>query len=381
MSFRKIIFWLHLITGIAVGIIILIMSVTGVILTYEKQMTAWADKKAYPVHADGAAAPLAPSSLIEHFITAMPDVNPANLTLSSDPAMPAMITIPPSQTFFIDPYTGKVLGSEPHSVRTFFRSMTDWHRWLALSGENRQRGRAVTGAGNLVFLFLAFSGLYLWWPRKWSGVLLRTVIWFRGGLKGRSRDYNWHHVFGFWPLIPLVLVIASAVVISYPWANQLLFRFSGSELQTAPKKKMVKFDPGAGRVPLETAGIDTIFETITKKEASWKTISFQPPTIEDRFVSFSVNRGYGGQPQHRFTYVVEQTSGKIIRTERFADLDPGLRARSWMRFVHTGEYYGILGQTIAGIASFAGVFLVWTGYALTLRRYKDWSQSRRKMQV
>jgi uncharacterized iron-regulated membrane protein len=49
----------------------------------------------------------------------------------------------------------------------------------------------------------------------------------------------------------------------------------------------------------------------------------------------------------------------------------------WMRFVHTGEYYGVLGQTIAGIASAAGILLVYTGFALALRRFVAW----RKRQV
>ena len=44
MTFRKILFWFHLCTGVVAGIVVLIMSVTGVLLMYEKQMTAWADR-------------------------------------------------------------------------------------------------------------------------------------------------------------------------------------------------------------------------------------------------------------------------------------------------------------------------------------------------
>ncbi len=53
-------------------------------------------------------------------------------------------------------------------------------------------------------------------------------------------------------------------------------------------------------------------------------------------------------------------------------MDQGLRARIWLRFVHTGEYYGLAGQTIAGIASAAGVILMWTGVALAYRRFRAW---------
>ncbi|HSW39493.1 MAG TPA: PepSY-associated TM helix domain-containing protein [Acidobacteriota bacterium] len=379
MSFRKIIFWLHLVLGIVAGIIIMIMSITGVALTYEKQMTAWADKNTYRVHTAAGAVALPPAALVEKFNEAMPGVSPLNMTFSSDPAMPVIITIPPNQMAFLDPYTGELLGTGMHGVRAFFRLMTDWHRWLALTGENRQWGRAVTGACNLMFLFLAVSGLYLWWPKKWSAPFLRAIIWFRGGLKGKLRNYNWHHVFGFWPLIPLVLVIVSAVVISYPWANQLMFRLAGSEMSVAGgiPKRVVKFDPEAEKIPLDMTGIDKLFEKMQAGTAGWETISFTPPTIESKTISFTVNTGSGGQPQYRATHVVDRVTNEVLRTERFGDLDPGMQARLWMRFVHTGEYYGIIGQTIAGIASVAGVFLVWTGYALTIRRYRDWMDSRR----
>ncbi len=39
-----------------------------------------------------------------------------------------------------------------------------------------------------------------------------------------------------------------------------------------------------------------------------------------------------------------------------------------MRFAHTGEEYGVVGQTIAGLASLAACFLVYTGFALAWRR-------------
>ena len=46
-QFRKIIFWCHIPVGIIAGLIILIMSVTGVLLAYERQITAWADTRGY----------------------------------------------------------------------------------------------------------------------------------------------------------------------------------------------------------------------------------------------------------------------------------------------------------------------------------------------
>src|SRR5690606_14959611 len=40
--FRKALFWIHLACGVVTGLVILMMSITGVVLTYERQMIAWA---------------------------------------------------------------------------------------------------------------------------------------------------------------------------------------------------------------------------------------------------------------------------------------------------------------------------------------------------
>ena len=44
---RKTIFWIHLCCGVSVGLVVLMMSATGVMLTYERQMQAWQTRGFY----------------------------------------------------------------------------------------------------------------------------------------------------------------------------------------------------------------------------------------------------------------------------------------------------------------------------------------------
>ena len=44
MTARRVLFWTHLAAGSLAGIVILIMSVTGVLLAYERQITNWANR-------------------------------------------------------------------------------------------------------------------------------------------------------------------------------------------------------------------------------------------------------------------------------------------------------------------------------------------------
>lgn len=61
-----------------------------------------------------------------------------------------------------------------------------------------------------------------------------------------------------------------------------------------------------------------------------------------------------------------------MRWEPFASLSAGRQIRSWLRFAHTGEVYGLVGQTIAGLVSLGASVLVFTGLMLAFRRLLAW---------
>ena len=181
MTFRKVLFWLHLVAGSVAGIIILIMSVTGVLLTYERQMLASADRG--PVR---IAAPPAESRLsVDELVSAMKRekgklAGGTMLTLRSDPHEPAEFRAGREGAIYVNPYTGQVLPPVATSgTRTFLEKMRAWHRWLGVEGEGRTVAKAITGACNLAFLFLALTGAYLWLPRRWAWQTLRPILMFR----------------------------------------------------------------------------------------------------------------------------------------------------------------------------------------------------------
>jgi hypothetical protein len=69
----------------------------------------------------------------------------------------------------------------------------------------------------------------------------------------------------------------------------------------------------------------------------------------------------------------------VTRWEPFSSISPGRRLRTWLRFSHTGEAFGIPGETIAAIASAAAMFLVYTGISLAIRRLLRSMQRRKRL--
>ena len=93
---------------------------------------------------------------------------------------------------------------------------------------------------------------------------------------------------------------------------------------------------------------------------------------------FSIDQGNGGEPQKRHSVTLDAYNGSVVEWAPFNSQSAGRQARSWVRFLHTGEALGIFGQTIAGLASLAGVLLTYTGLALCLRRFRNWLRKLKK---
>ena len=376
---RNVIFWLHLPVGVIGGIVILVMSVTGVLLTYEKQITSWADTRGYRSAPPAVETRHLPVESIVAKAREARGAEPTAVTLKSDASAPAEVAFGRETTLFVNPYSGQVLGEGSHKVRSFFRGVTDWHRWLGAKGDNRNVARAITGACNLGFLFLVVSGFYLWWPRNWNLKAVKNVIWFRRGLPWKARDFNWHNVIGFWSAVPLFIVVISAVVISYTWAGNLVYRIAG-ETPPAPRANQPQQPRASNSEPATTAvtNIDSAWSIAEQQVGDWRSISLQLPASASAPLTFNIDSGTGGQPQKRAQLVLDRASGTVTKWEPFASYTRGRQLRSILRFAHTGEVAGIVGQTIAGLVSLGGAVLVWTGLSLALRRLYAWLSKRRR---
>jgi uncharacterized iron-regulated membrane protein len=370
MKIKPYIFWPHLVSGVFAGVVILVMSVTGVLLTYERQITAWAENDYLDKSAVDVAA-LSADQLLAVAQQSNPKARQFTMVYNSDPNSVSRISAGRGNNMLVDQYRGKILHNGETLAGKFFSEVTEIHRWLALSGESRATGRALAGYSNLLFLFLLCSGIYLWLPPIWNRTIVKTKVFFNSkATTSKARDFNWHHVFSFWSVIPLFLVISTAPVFYFPWANDLVFGAFGED---PPERRR-----GANSAePLPaTSSAKThaellqlaVHELENRGISDWETISMQASTTPQASTSFRIDRSIGGQPSKVYDLQLNTVDGEVTSWRTFADNSPGSRARSNIRFLHTGEVFGVVGQTVAGIVSLAACFLVWTGFALSWRR-------------
>ncbi len=227
--FRSVLFWGHLAAGVLCGVVILVMSFTGTVLALKPQIQNWVDRDVRYV-ALTEAPRLGAQELLTAVKQARPDASPQSLALDRDPEVAAMVSLGREGNVYVNPYTGAILGKPSAPTAQFFQSMTSWHRYTGATGESRDTGRAATGASNLAFLLLGLSGLYLWWSKALTLRYVKPIVWFRRTSTGRAREFNWHNTIGFWCLPAIVVMTMSGVMMSYTWANNLVYTVTGSPI-------------------------------------------------------------------------------------------------------------------------------------------------------
>jgi uncharacterized iron-regulated membrane protein len=383
-SFRTALFWLHLLSGVIAGVVILIMSATGAVLALKPQIQDWIERDVRQVTPQ-ASAPLGADQLLAAVKAAKPEASPLSLTLNRDPGAAAVVSLGRDGSVYINPYTGAVLG--PGSARTagFFQSMTTWHRYLGASGDRRATGRSLTGISNLAFLVLAVSGLYIWWPRQFTRQHLKPITWFRRSATGRARDFNWHNTIGFWCAIPIAIMTISGAVLSYTWASDLVYRLTGSPVPSArgPARESgaqaggAREGAGAKEAPAPAVDFDRIWTRAQQQVPTWTIMSMRLPTRPGAPVTFTITDGANWNAFARSNLTLNGQTGEVLQWQPYEGNTLGQKARGWLRFAHTGELGGLTGQIIAGVGCVGGVFLVYTGMALAFRRLWQWVLGRR----
>jgi uncharacterized iron-regulated membrane protein len=373
---RTIVFWSHLLAGVVAGGIIFIMSLTGFVVMYEHQFVEYAEREVRLVTPPPGNPPrLSLDSLVAGARERNPGARPTAVVLRAHAAASVAVSFGRDGATFIDPYTGAVLG-KGSKLHDWFHDVIDWHRWLGMKDEGRATGRAITGACNLAFFWLAVSGVYLWWPRNWRWRALKPSLLFNSRLRGKARDWNWHNVIGFWSSSLLVILTLTGAVMSYQWANDLLYTLTGSEppprTQASPtaqahRRRAAREEPET-RSP--SASLDAFLARAEQQVPRWVTMMIRLPARGDGPVTVLIQEPQAPHIFARSQLVLDRSTAEIVKWEPYAATSLGRKLRVWVRGLHTGEALGFAGQTVAGLASLGGCFLVWTGWAMAWRRFR-----------
>jgi uncharacterized iron-regulated membrane protein len=384
MKLRKFIFWIHLPIGIAAGAVILNMALSGVLLAFEPQIVDFAERHIRNV--TPGIQRLSPEMLMAKASEAVPEKTPSGLAVMADPSKSVMVSFGREIALYVNPYTGEVLGGNS-TVHNILHKIEEWHRWL---GMREGGGKSITGAACLAFFFMLFTGFFLWWPRKWSVKAVKAVTLFDKRLTGKQRDWNWHNVIGFWCMPIILMTTVTGIVMSYEFANNLLYRLTGNEIP--PAKGAGTFaknntEPALmgvtnNEIKSVSAGMNILLRQVEKQVPDWVSINVRLPQEAGLPVMiFIQEKAPWWVLNSRSMLSLNASTGEVVKWEPFAGQNLAKKIRSWMKPLHTGQAGGLIGQGIVFLSALGTSVLIWTGFALAWRRFRNWRRNAEKSKI
>ncbi len=378
---RRIVFWPHFLVGISAGVVILGLAATGALLSLQTTVLESVERRSFvDVPADRPGGRLGPyeilaaaeRALVHQAATENSEARPGppsrviSLRYRSDPRAPVRAFAGRDRYLDLDPWTGTVLATGPGNAERFFAAVERWHRWLNLGEGSVRRGRAVTGAATLAFLFLLLTGPILWWPYAWSR---RSPGRSRqpGRRRTAQRSLAWHAQAGIWSCLPMGVIAVTGFVTAYPKVgdrvNPVVGQIIGARGEPIPSG-----DPEEER---SGAGLSGALATAMSRVPGWQTLTLTLPRTDGAAVRAEIRAGGAGQPHRTLALTIAAEDGAVLGWEDFADATPGRRGQEFLRFAHTGEYWGRVGEWVAGALALVAGLMAWTGLALAVRRMRS----------
>jgi uncharacterized iron-regulated membrane protein len=207
---RRALFQVHLWSGIAVGLYILMISVTGSVLVYRNELYRAATPE--PIISKGSGPRLTNDQIAEAAARLYPGYRVVNTSRAVNPDQAVDVWLRRGGELkkrLFDPRSGSDLGASDSTGFRLVTELLDLHDNL-FAGST---GREVNGAGAVALLALAVTGLAIWWPgiKTWrrSLTLPRGVGWKRW-------TWHLHSMIGFWSLGFTLVFGLSAVYLCFP---------------------------------------------------------------------------------------------------------------------------------------------------------------------
>ena len=207
---RKAIFQVHMWSAIGVGLYVLMVSVTGSVLVYRNELFRAATPDPIIVAPSG---PLLTDDELKAAATrAYPGYTTGSVSRPPNPSRAVSIPIARGTDVrerLFNPYTGRDLGDAVPTGIRLVSKLIELHDDL-LAGDT---GRRVNGAGALLVLVIALSGIVVWWPgiKTW-----RRSLTVHSNVGWQRFTWDAHSMIGFWTFGFTVLFGLSGAYLGNP---------------------------------------------------------------------------------------------------------------------------------------------------------------------
>jgi uncharacterized iron-regulated membrane protein len=339
---RNFILNLHLYGALIGGLFIIVLGVTGSILTFQEELDHLLNPGLFNIAPQDQTLPL--SAIQDSLHKKYPDKTFWRYWLPQAANRPYVAQFHATQVF-INSHTGEIIGSrETPTVLDNIRSLHT-SLWMGRTGRN------LVAAATFISVFLIVTGIYLWWPVRNTGT-------------SRGLSFYLHYALGIYFSFFLLALSITGLVIAFegsiaPWV------FKTTQSAQAPYDATSTVVPGVASITftqaleiVSTTFPDVIPQSITipsGARGSYRVI------VKSRDGVLDYGEGW---------ILLDQYSGKVLVERDSHTISSGAKIMSINGNLHTGSIVGLPSKIVMSLASLVLVLQTITGYCLWWRKLR-----------
>lgn len=371
LSFKRIIYLLHLWLGMLSGIVVFIVAITGCIYTFQTEL-----RNVFESYQDVEVQNkpfLSPSELKEkskQYVYASPSDSSNVIYGVTYAKLDRAATVAYNHyedgytLLVLNPYSGDYLGKQVLK-NDFFRFVLSGHRnlWLPYP-----IGHQIVGWAVLIFVIVLITGIVLWIPKKWNKKSLKPRLTIKKKAGFFRFNYDLHNVLGIYAALIALVIALTGLTWSFEWYANSYYKVisGGKELN---KWQVAQSDTTAVSSLENTA--DILWEKVKAEYPIGQEGSFMfdfPNQKADAYrICFnSANDDTYYKRHFRFfdQYTLNELEGGGMYGIKYEDSSAGDKFYRMTYDIHVGAIGGFTGKLLVFLASLITASLPITGFIL-----------------
>ena len=364
---NQFLFNLHLILSIIFAVPLLVIGVTGAILSYQHELDDLINLNAPKVEKTGEM--LSVEKILQSFSEQTGVKQPARLVLPKSENEAVKIYASNSDAYLVDPYTAQIIGKDYGFA--FVRTIMSLHRNLgfALTGNKTagEVGKQIVGASTVAMIVLVISGVWLHFPRLKRKFAEAIKPNFK--LKKYALFHNLHTSLGALSAVIYLVVCLTGLMWSYRWYNGAVMELVVSE-QNLPKETAQKDGApakaeGKKSAEYKFSDVQRAYEIFKSSGIEYKEFSLMLTAGDKINVRYyELDAPSTARPKMATVNVKE---GKMAEQKQTEGITVGM-VKSTNYQLHTGYFFGIAGKILWSAISLLMALFIFSGFYMTAKR-------------
>ena len=360
INFKKIVRQIHLWLGLASGLIVFIICITGFLYVFENEIREYTNKEYLHVSIEQKPF-IGLKKIVENYELLETNQKLTNIKINIEQPNAAIeISTRKRDTYYFNPYDGSLIH---HRNSDWLYIVLELHRNLLLG----EMGKSIQGWSVIIFIAMLITGLVLWFPNQRR--LLKQSLRIKWNASTKRINYDLHQIFGFYAAFVLLIIAFTGIYFNYDTVKQAVNLITGTTLRKGDKATST----------LQNASITmadryhNIFERVNIEYPGATSVSFSIRKTGELRVR--IIYPYKWARKHN-TIFLDNSTGQILRTKLYKDNNLADRYEASNRDLHTGVFFGIGGKIIWSLGSLIGAslpisgFLIWWNKRKTIKAKK-----------